>query len=237
MVENLIDIQNNVIPDKFKEPTTGALKTQDLLKSYQELERKMGSMVRIPSEDASEEERRKFYRALGVPETPDAYKIEIKHKLLGSDPQVNQKLYEMGFTNKQVQAVYDLAAEKILPVIEELAQEYEADKQRASLIAHFGGEENWNEVCRQLSAWASQNVSSDVLEALSTTYEGVMTLYKMMQSGEPALMRGGASAQNEFLDEEGLKKLVMSPQYWKDQDPAVLKKVSDGFKRLYPSKR
>ena len=32
-----------------------------------------------------------------------------------------------------------------------------------------------------------------------------------------------------IFEEEDLKKLMMSPKYWKEQDPATLKKVSDGF--------
>ena len=34
-------------------------------------------------------------------------------------------------------------------------------------------------------------------------------------------------------DEEQLRQLMRDPRYWRDKDPAVLNKVSDGFRRLY----
>lgn len=162
------------------------------------------------------------------------YKISISNPFLSSDDDVNQKLFELGFTNQQAQAVYDLAAEKVLPVIEELARDFEAERQRQILIEHFGSKERFCEVSRQITAWAKQNLSENIFEALATTYEGVMTLYKMMENGEPAVLKT-ANSSADILSEEDLKKLMMSPKYWKEQDPATLKKVSDGFKRLYPS--
>ena len=39
------------------------------------LSRKTEGMVKLPTEDAPDEERAAFYRAMGVPETPDAYEI------------------------------------------------------------------------------------------------------------------------------------------------------------------
>ena len=237
-MENLMQIQNgktNTIPAKFLD-AKGNLNVDSLLQSYTELERKLGKMVRIPSDDSSPEERKDFYQKIGVPASAKDYQLNIKNELLASDPDVNQRLYDLGFTNAQVQAVYDLAVEKVLPVIHQLAQDYEATRQRALLEEHFGGKERFEEIVRQITTWAKQNVSAQVFDALSTTYEGVLTLYKMMESSEPFMMPKGV-AVNEMLDEEGLKKLMMSPKYWRDQDPATLKKVADGFNRLYPSKQ
>ena len=230
MVENLIE--KTVIPSKFQDEN-GQLRVNELLKSYQELEKKLSRMVQVPADDAAPEERQAFYRALGVPESPEAYQITVTNELMASDPDVNRYLYDLGFTNKQAQAVYDLAAQKIMPVIQELAQEYEASRQRAALVHHFGGNERWGEVSRQIGAWARGHLPTQVVDAMATTYEGVMALYSMMQSGEPGLMNRSAGDE-EILDEEDLKKLMMSPKYWKEQDPATLKKVSDGFRRLYP---
>ncbi|MBE6449228.1 MAG: hypothetical protein E7013_00815 [Alphaproteobacteria bacterium] len=233
MVENLMQIneKKQEVPAKFLD-AKGNLKTDVLLQSYLELEKKLSNMVMLPNDASSEEEKRSFYQKIGVPDCAENYQLEIKHDLLASDPQVNQKLFDLRFTNQQAQAVYDLAAEKVLPVIEELAQDYEAARQRLALENQFGGKERFEQVSRQITAWAKQNVSTDVFDALSTTYEGVMTLYKMMQTNEPVMMPKGICS-HEILDEEGLKKLMMSPKYWKEQDPLTLKKVADGFNRLY----
>ena len=231
MVDNLID----TVPEKFKSKD-GSLNVDALLQSYQELEKKMGSMVSVPTDDDSDEVKKEFYHKIGVPENADAYQIQIQNELLVADPEVNEKLYNLGFTNKQVQAVYDLAAEKVLPVIEDLAQEYEASRQRQALENHFGGKDKFEEVARQLSSWAKLNVDENLFSALSTTYEGVLALYKMMETSEPAV-KANADLPSSNMTEEDLKQIMMSPAYWRDQNPELLKKVTEGFNRLYPVKK
>ena len=34
--------------------------------------------------------------------------------------------------------------------------------------------------------------------------------------------------------EEELRRLMRDPRYWRDRDPAILTRVGEGFKRLYP---
>ena len=34
-------------------------------------------------------------------------------------------------------------------------------------------------------------------------------------------------------DEHDLKKLMRDPRYWRDQDPEIVERVRDGFRRLY----
>lgn len=60
------------IPEKFLNED-GTLNTDALLKSYSELEKKMGTMISVPNESSDEVTRAKFYRAIGVPENADAY--------------------------------------------------------------------------------------------------------------------------------------------------------------------
>ncbi len=231
-MENLIEEQTDL--DAFKGPD-GQPDAAALAKAYTALVEQMKHMVRVPDDTTPDDQKQAFYRAIGVPESPEQYQITCQHKLLSSDPEVNAMLFQLGFTNRQVQAVYDLAATRILPIIEELAADYESDKQRMALVRHFGGEEQWNAVSRQLSVWAKQNVPEPVLKALAGTYEGVMTLYAMMQNGEPAVMRDGPAVA-AVTDEAGLQKMMMDPKYWKDQDPDLVRRVTEGFQRLYPSK-
>ena len=186
----------------------------------------------IPSDDAPLEEREAFLRALGVPASADEYHIDIKDKLISSDPEVNEKLRKLGFTQKQVQAVYDLAVERVLPCVYELARDYEGNRQLSRLSQHFGGEERFSEVARQLSAWGTKHLPKTVYEPLASTYEGVIALYNMMNSGEPVL--GGVQTPCENDTEETLKQVMMSEKYWRDREPKTLKRVSEGFKRLYP---
>jgi len=150
MSENLLDmapVQKNSadikldIPEKFRDEA-GNLRVEALLKSYLELERTLARRLAAPADDAPEEERARWRRLLGVPEAPEGYEIKA-HELCGPDPEVNKRLHEAGFTCRQAQLVYDLAAERLLPLIAEAASEFEAGRQREKLAAEFGGEERF----------------------------------------------------------------------------------------------
>ena len=60
-----------------------------------------------------------------------------------------------------------------------------------------------------------------------------MTIYKMMQEGIEQPMLDNNGKRQEPETEESLRALMRDPKYWKKQDPALVKRVEDGFKRLY----
>ena len=74
-----------------------------------------------------------------------------------------------------------------------------------------------------------------VFEALSTTFEGVVAMHRMMEGEEPGLLRDAARVE-ESINEMSLKQLMRDPRYWKHQDPAIVEKVREGFRRLYQDK-
>ncbi|WP_372616888.1 capsid assembly protein [Falsiroseomonas sp.] len=243
MTEDLLDVTPspaNVaahqmeIPEKFRDPATGALRVEALLKSYLELERALSRRAAAPGADAPEEERARWRRMLGVPETPDAYEITPPHEMCSADPEVNRRLHEAGFTCGQAQLVYDLAAERLLPLITEAAAEFEAGKQREKLNAEFGGEDRFRRLAPQIAAWGRANLSEPVFAALATTAEGVMAMYRMMGAKEPPLSRD-ASAE-AAPDEAELRKMMRDPRYWRTREPDFVKRVTDGFRRLVGEK-
>ncbi|MBK1699241.1 hypothetical protein CKO21_18500 [Rhodovibrio salinarum] len=219
------------VPDKFRDPETGDLRTEALLRSYLELERKLAQMVEVPRADSPPETAGTFRRAVGVPDTPEGYPVEPPHPMIQPDPEVNAQLHAAGFTPEQAQLVYDLAAERMLPAIQELAGEFEAERQLERLVAQFGGPEKWREVAGALGAWGRKNLPGEVFEALSTTYEGVLAMHRMMANGEPGLGAGGDAAPE--LSEDDLKRLMADPKYWRQRDPATVAKVQAGFQRLF----
>lgn len=203
------------IPDKFKDET-GALKVDSLLTSYSELEKRLS---RTPS----------------PPKSAEDYCIDCSHGYFTADKELNQRLHEKGFTNEQVQIVYDLAAEKLVPLVFKIAADYDAEREVEKLAKQFGGEEKWNEVSRQLLAFGQKNLPADVLDALSSSFEGVMALYRMMKGDEPSLKSAGRS-DGAGEGELELQSLMRDPKYWRDQDPSFIAKVTDGFQKLYGSK-
>ena len=214
MTTNLLieDIDPEIIPEKFKNPETGAIRLDALVNSYAELEKKMSA-------------------GPTAPKSPEEYCVNCDHGLFEPDGEVNRRLHAKGMTQEQVQEVYDLAAEKMVPMIKTVATDFSADREVEKLVNHFGGPEAWKEVSRQLLAFGQRNVPADVLENLSSSYEGVLALYKMMKSEEPSLKK--QSENPSVLGEQDLQSMMRDPKYWRDKDPAHIAKVTEGFKNVY----
>ncbi|MQX35479.1 hypothetical protein GHC57_02990 [Roseospira navarrensis] len=222
---------------RFVDPATGALDVAGLIAAYEDLSRRVSGMVPLPDRDADDETRVRFRRAIGVPDSPDAYRITVNHPRLAVDPEVNQRLHEAAFTPAQAQLVYDLAVERVMPVIEAMDASQRAESDLAELVRHFGGEERWAEISRQLSAWGKAHLPDDIYRALASTREGVLALFRMMAEGEPGLVPGAEAggAGGGAPGEEDVKALMRDPRYWKHRDPAVVRRVAEGFRRLYPT--
>ena len=219
------------VPEKFWDAAGGAIRTEALLKSYVELERTLGR-TGFPAEgelDAAAMER--VLHALGRPESPDGYQIQAPHALVGPDERLNAKLHTAGFTQQQAQLVYDLAAEHLVPVIQDAVQELEVRQQVERLQNHFGGSETWREVSRQVATWAAANLEPQVYEALSTSYDGVLAMHQMMRSAEPELIEAAGSSAP--LNEAALGEMVRDPRYWRERDPEFIARVTRGFRQLY----
>lgn len=220
------------IPSKFRDPATGQIRTDALLRAYLDLEKRMGGMVRVPGEASSADELASFRRTLGVPDSPDGYCIECRHEMLVPNPDVNRRLHDAGFTPRQAQLVYDLAHEHVVPAFEGMQAEYETRRGLDKLKDYFGGESRWSETARQVSAWGKANLSPDVYAALAGNPEGIIAMQKMMGSGEPMMGKTQGNAEAP-LSEAELKKMMADPRYWKARDPAWIGKVQDGFAKLY----
>jgi hypothetical protein len=205
------------LPEKFWDDKTSQVRIESLLKSYLDLERKLSSLAHRD-----------------IPPRPEDYEIAVRDDLLTVDPGINERLHQAGFSREQAQLVYDLACDHLLPMIGELASLFEADSQGQRLEQHFGGKERWREVARQISAWGRSHLPPRVFEALSTTFEGVITMHRMMSEGdEPGLSRDSSGGVGAVLTDVELKSMMRDPRYWRDHDPVFVKKVRDGFRQLY----
>ena len=222
------------VPAKFWDAKSGQVRTDSLLKSYQELERRLSTLAGPhPAADAPPAERANFLKALGVPDQPQDYPVNTDHGLFQADPMVNQRLHAAGLTPAQVQTVYDLAAERFVPLVHEMAAQFEAEQQLRRLTDHFGGTDKWREASRQMLAWGKKNLPAGALDALSTTADGVMAIHKLMTAGEPTTLRAAAAPANG--DAADLHTLMRDPRYWRDRNPELIAKVTEGFQRLYPN--
>ncbi len=207
------NLLNADIPEKFKDPETGEVKIDILAKSYRALEHKLSQNPKPPK-------------------SPEEYCINCDHGLFQPDEEINKRLHDMGFTHEQAQVVYDMAADKMVPMLKEIAADFNADREVEKLINHFGGAEQWKVMSRQLLSFGQKNLPADVLDNLSSSYEGVIALHRMMKGNEPRLSRDSSAAQGGANEAE-LSSMMRDPKYWRDKDPAFVAKVTEGFQNMY----
>jgi len=84
-----------------------------------------------------------------------------------------------------------------------------------------------------VEAWAAANLPAGVVGALTGSVEGVAALERLMDAGEPGL-GGGDSGPAGAETLEALRRMQADPRYWRDRDPAMVGRVMDGYRRLYP---
>jgi hypothetical protein len=221
------------VPDKFWDREAGAIRTEALLKSYVELERKLGSMVPLPGDD-DEEGRERLRRVLGVPAAARDYQIEARDELLEPTPEINGRLHQAGLTQDQAQLVYDLAAEHVLPLIDDMVGELHAERESERLARQFGGDASWQNMARQIKTWGQANLAEDAYRTLAASYDGVIAMHQMMQAREPSVLQEANGPRGE-VDEAALTRMMRDPRYWRERDPAFVAQVTEGFQRLYPS--
>ena len=214
------------IPEKFRNDD-GTLNTATLMNSYMELEKKIGSMVSIPNENSDDVARQKFNRAIGVPENASEYPT---HELY-DDENLRQKFFEIGLTKKQVEKIYDIANEFLSPVISDLFSARDESTAMNELKTFFGGDEKMIDNLRAINAFGERFLPHDAFESLCATPQGIQSMYKMMQSIEPTIKTD--KNENENLSDSDLRRMMRDPKYWRDNDVEYIRKIENGFKKLY----
>ena len=214
------------IPEKFLD-NNGELNTAALLKSYCELEKKIGSMVTGPSDDSDDSIKQKFNHAIGVPDTADEYPI---NNLL-DDESVREKFHQIGLTAKQVEQIYNIAEEFLQPTLSNLFQLQIETNAINELKNFFGSEQKMKDAMKEINAFGEKFLPKDAFDELCSTPQGIQGVYKMMQSMEPEVLTDESVIEN--LSDDDLRKMMQDPKYWRDHDSEYVRKIENGFRKLY----
>jgi hypothetical protein len=214
------------IPEKFLNED-GTLNSDALVKSYSELEKKIGSMVSVPGEDADIETREKFNRVIGVPYDANEYPTNI----LFDDESVRSKFHDIGLTVNQVEKIYEIANEFLSPMLTEIFQTQHETNSISELKKFFGDEDKMKEALKEINAFGEKFLPTEAFEALCASSQGIQSIYKMMQSMEPFVTTEKNTVGN--LSDKDLRSMMRDPKYWRDKDPEYVRKIEIGFKKLY----
>jgi hypothetical protein len=79
-------------------------------------------------------------------------KPRVSHPWLERDAEIDGLLHAAGFNQAQAQMVYDLAAERVVPVIAGMTAAYEKKMAQGRPEAHFGGADRFASIARQVKA-------------------------------------------------------------------------------------
>ena len=214
------------IPEKFLNQD-GTLNSESLIKSYTELEKKIGTMISVPNENSDDEAKRKFNRAIGVPESASEYP---KNDLY-DDENLREQFLQIGLTKTQVEKIYNIANEYLSPIISELFSVQDESVAINELKNFFGGVDKMNDALRAINIFGERFLPRDAFDALCATPQGIQSVYKMMQSMEPDVKTDKNETQN--LTDSDLRRMMRNPKYWRDNDVEYIRKIENGFKKLY----
>ena len=214
------------IPEKFLNED-GTLNTDSLLKSYSELEKKIGTMVSVPTSESDNATRERFNRAIGVPDDASQYPYDD----MFDDESVKEKFREIGLNCNQVEQIYKIANEYLSPVLSELFSIQNESNAIAELKNFFGSDEKMDAALHAINDFGNKFLPHDAFESLCATPQGIQGIYKMMQSIEPHVET--QKNENENLTDDDLRRMMRDPKYWRDSDPEYVRKIENGFKKLY----
>lgn len=214
------------IPEKFLNKD-GTLNTAALLKSYSELEKKIGTMVSVPNADSDADTRAKFNRAIGVPNDSSEYPTNE----LFDDESLREKFFEIGLTSSQVEQIYHIAEEFLTPVLSELFDVQNETNAISELKNFFGDEQKMCDALNAINSFGEKYLPCDAFETLCATPQGIRSIYAMMQTMEPSIETNDAPQKN--LTDDELRRMMRDPKYWRDMDPEYVRKIENGFKKLY----
>lgn len=202
------------LPEKFWDDERG-LQLDKLVKSYGELEKKLGT------------------KAAPVPEAyevklPDGVELPDGEPLSEADVELFK---ELGLGNEQAQKLVDHFWSQVMPMVAEQQTNLEITKLAAAWNFEVGDEGPPAEFKERLGAvrqWAESNLPKEVVDNLRKSASGVQALWAMMQNKvAPANTNGGVSSKTDAE----LQAMVNDPRYWDPANDAYRQSVQAEFER------
>jgi hypothetical protein len=183
--------------------------------------------IEIDFNNTDDATREKFNRAIGVPENADDYPTNE----LFDDESIKQKFHEIGLTKSQVEKIYSIAEEFLSPVLSDLFSVKNETNEMLKLEKFFGSREKMNDALNAINTFGEKFLPHDAFDALCASASGIQGVYQMMQSMEPRVETNFNEQEN--LTDADLRRMMRDPKYWRDADPEYVRKIENGFKKLY----
>ncbi len=130
------DWRASITDPDAKEFATRLATPADAVKVALDLRKANSSMVRVPGKDASAEDKAKFNKAIGVPETVEGYKFDIGREPTETDKAIQGNLAKIAFEN----GIPATAMTALSRAVSELATSAKAEENRVAVEARAANE-------------------------------------------------------------------------------------------------
>ena len=216
---------------KFKD-NEGNVDIEGVQKSYLELQSKIGQKKEKLLEEARKEERE---RLGNVPETPDAYTVPEQFEFDGiamsvpEDDKLLNWFKQYAHTNNMPQAHFEDAIKSYLEVQASTLPNLDAVMKELGDNAkdRIGATDSWlaaNMPPALYDAVAQHANSKEYIEAMEWLVDKVREPNYSQEEGQHAPGK---------LTLEELRQMQDDPRYWRDKDENFIRKVQEGYKRLF----
>lgn len=214
------------LPEKFWNPDLKAPRAEVMAKSFTELEGKFREKTDVLKDEIRAEMRASAPESYEVKlsedlELPDNIELDLNN----DDPLIS---WFSGFAKEKglSQEDFDTALNQYVKI--EMAN-------MPDMTAEIGklGDHGQDRMLR-VHNWLEAKLSADEMGSLSPLLNSatqIEALEKLMKSSGPADFDGDAGGDSLTLEE--LRTMQADKRYWQDKDPAFIRKVEDGYKRLY----
>ncbi|MCK1367630.1 hypothetical protein [Bradyrhizobium sp. 62] len=123
------DWRSGITDPEHKEFATRLATPADAVKVALDLRKANSAMIKVPGKDASAEDRAKFNKAIGVPETAEGYKFELGREPTEADKAIQGNLAKIAFDN----GIPATAMTALSKAVTELATAAKAEENRVAL--------------------------------------------------------------------------------------------------------
>jgi hypothetical protein len=212
-------------PDKFWDGDLG-VRAQPMAEAYRELEGKIRSR--------EDELRERIIEDMKA-SAPESYEIKLPEdleiptgvelNLSDEDPLVQ---WFFGFAKEKGLSQEDVSSAITEYVKLELAGMPDMEGELAKL-GDYGKDR-----LQRVHNWLDKSLSQEEVQALSplmTSAESIEALEKLMKGASPMEFESDPPSPAMTLDE--LRQMQNDPRYWRDKEPTFIKKVEEGYRRLY----
>lgn len=233
--ENAAQILNGIpdgLPEQYWDAESGQIKTDELVGSYKELNQFKTEYDERLSKRPESADKYELRVPEGV-ELPEGveWQFDENSDLLKA---ARQFAYDAGYGQEKFDdLVGQYIQEKVGQKSEALTQAEETYQAEMSALGEQGEAR-----IEAVNAYLTANLPEEKAKALQSGITSKAALEALEDlignAGGTKLQSGSQGTTATSITQDQLDEMIKDPRYWREKDPAFVRQVEDGYKKLYP---